>query len=589
MPRIPISEFSPDMPALDNPGSGNIMNCIPRTDKSYGPFQQMQDYGGALTTQCQGAYSCIDSSANVYVFAGDSQNLWEYTAASTTPSKVSNGTNPYTIGSEERWNFSLFGQRVVATDFNDPIQSFVLGTSSTFAPLANGSITTLTLVPGSGYTNGTYALTVSNAGIGTGFAGTVTVSGGTLSSFAITNMGKNYPQTATIAIPAGAGAGSLGSITPTIQTIAPQARYSAVVKGFLCVANTTDPVNGAEPQRVWWSAQNDPTDWPTPGTATAAQFQSSFNDLFGEGGWIKGIVGGLGTSDGAVFQQHMIWSMVYVGPPVVFDFFPVEGVRGTEAPASIAQLGGIVYYYGEDGVYAFDGTNSIPIGFEKVDKYIQATLNSTYISNMIGAIDPINKLYLLAYPSINSGAGTADTILAYHWPTKKWALIQQNCEFIFRALTFGNNVLDTVGSVSLDTASYNMFQMDSGVWQGDAVIMAGFDTNHKLAYFNGGTMAAVLDTTETEPTPGQLTLINGNGIRPLVDGSIPSVAFGVRNRQQDPVIFNTATPINFLGECPQMVNGRFLRAEITIPANTSWTHCQGLSIADDGIVANGRM
>lgn len=580
---IPIAEFSPDMPAFNNPGSGLITNCIPRTAESYGPFPQLVDYGTALTTRCQGAYSCIDFSGNAYLFAGDSQNLWEYTAASSTPAKVSNGSNPYTIPTDERWNFALFGQRVIAADYTDSLQSFIVGSSSAFSELANGEISTLTLTAGSGYTNGTYALTVTNPGIGTGFAGTVTVSGGALTSFAITNHGKHYPQTATIAIPGGAGGGSSGAITPSIQTIAPQGRYIAVAAGFLLVGNTNDPVNGMQPQRVWWSAQNDPTNWPTPGSALGAQFQSSYNDLLGDGGWIKGVVGNLGTADGAVFMEHAIWRMMYVGPPVVFDFFPAEGVRGTEAPGSIAQLGGLVYYYGEDGVYAFDGTSSTPIGFDKVDKYIQSTLNTTYIGVMTGAIDPINKLYLLGYPSLNS-SGTIDTILAFHWPTQKWSLLMVNCEILVRALTFGQDVLDTVGSVSLDTAAYNTFPMDSRVWSGGNLLMGAFDINHKLAFFNGNNMAATLDTSELQPFPGEMALVQD--CRPLVDGGLPAVSFGARNRQIDPVVYNTPTTINNIGTCPQLVNGRYLRARVNIPAGSNWTHIQGIEVE---AVPNGVM
>lgn len=581
---IPIAEYTPDMPALDNPGSGNIVNCIPRTHKSYGPFPSLQAYGDALTGTCLGAYSCIDSSGNPYVFAGDVNDLYDYTSASTTPNVISNGTHPYAVASDDLWQFVLFGQRVCAADGEAPIQSYVLGSSSIFADLSNGAINSLTLTPGSGYTNGTYALAVSGAGGGTGFAGTVTVSGGLLSSYAISNHGKGYSQTATIAIPGGAGAGSAGAIAPSIDTIAPIAHYLAVVKGFLVTARTTDGVSGVQPQRVWWSGLNDPTNWPTPGTATAAEFQSSYNDLFGEGGWVTGVVGNLGTADGAVFMEHAIWRMVYAGPPEVFDFFPVEGVRGTQAPGSIAQLGGIVYYLGEDGFYAFDGTNSIPIGFEKVDKTFFADLDATYLSRVRGAIDPINKLYLCAYPSINNTGGNPDKLLAYHWPTQKWALIEQACETLFRSLTFGNSVLDTVGSVSLDSDAYNMFPMDSRVWLGGITTMAAFDTSHKLSYFNGANMAATIDTSETQPYPGEMTFIQD--CRPLVDGGIPSVAFGYRNRLVDMVTFNNPVPLNFIGTCPQTVNGRYIRGEITIPAGSDWTHIQGLEA--EGI-PNGAM
>lgn len=571
---IPIAEYTPDQPSLNNPGSDSIINCIPRSSTSYGPFPSLQIYGSALSARAQGAYTCIDASGNPNTFAGDATKLYRYTAASTTADDVSNGT--YTISTDEKWNLTLFGQRVIATDFSDAMQSFILGTSIDFSDLANGGITSLTLVAGSGYTNGVFALTVTGPGSGTGFAGTVTVSGGVLSSFTITNTGHGYPSTATIAIPAGAGAGVSGSITPTIAYIAPKARYIGVVKGFLVAGNTNDSVSGNQPQRVWWCGLNDPTNWPTPGTATAAQFQSSYNDLFGDSGWIKGIVGNLGTADGAVFMEHAIWRMVYVGPPVVFNFFQAEGVRGTEAPGSIAQLGGTAFYFGEDGFYSFDGTSSLPIGFNKVDKTVLADLDPSYISRMTGAIDPINKLYLCAYAGAGNIGGNPNRLLAYHWPTGKWSLINQNAELILRSLTFGNNVLDVVGAVSLETASYNLFPMDSSVWIGGQTLMAAFDTTHKLSYFNGDNMEAVIDTTEEEPVPGQLTFVQN--CRPQVDGGVPTVAFGVRNRQVDPVVFNNAVALNSTGTCPQTVNGRYIRGQITIPAGSDWTHAQGLQV-----------
>lgn len=582
---IPITQYSPDMPQFQNPGTDDIRNCIPVTDKSYGPFPQLIDFGGALTSTCLGAYSCIDALGNVYTFAGDINDLYNYTAVSTNPNTISNGTHPYSVGDDDNWFFTLFGQRVCAANGTDPIQSFLLNTSTRFGDLANGGITALTFVAGSGYTPGTYALSVTGPGSGSGFAGTVTVNGaGHISATSLTAPGKLYPQTATISIPAGAGAGTGGSITPTIATIAPICHFIADVKGFLMGARTTDAVSGDQPQRVWWSADNDPTNWPTPGTATAAEFQSSYNDLFGEGGWIMGIVGNLGTADGAVFMEHAIWRVYYAGPPNVFDFIPAEGVRGTPAPGSIAQLGGLVYYLGEDGFYSFDGTTSTPIGFEKVDKTFYADLDLTNISRIRGAIDPVNRLYLVAYPGQGNSNGNPNHILAYHWPTQKWSIIDTDCEVIFRSLTFGNNVLDTVGAVSLDTESYNAFPMDSRVWQGNVLTLAGFDTNHELAYFNGPTQGALLFTTEMQPFEGRLGFIQD--CRPLVDGGTPSVAFGYRNRLVDDVQLTTPVAMNAIGTCPQTVNGRYLRAQITIPIGDQWTHCQGVEVfaVDNGVM-----
>ena len=110
---------------------------------------------------------------------------------------------------------------------------------------------------------------------------------------------------------------------------APKARYAAVVKNWLFLANTFDGTDGAVPWRIWWSAYNDPTSWPTPGSSAAAAAQSDFSDIVGQGGWIQGIVGNLGTADAAVFLEHAVFRVVYSGPPTVFTISLTEGVRGT--------------------------------------------------------------------------------------------------------------------------------------------------------------------------------------------------------------------------------------------------------------------
>ena len=77
------------------------------------------------------------------------------------------------------------------------------------------SVSTLTginyiqLTPGSGYTNGTYAL---NPTFGSGFVGTVTVSGGSFTSYTITSPGTGYYPTQNTTLPAGAGSGTGGGI-----------------------------------------------------------------------------------------------------------------------------------------------------------------------------------------------------------------------------------------------------------------------------------------------------------------------------------------------------------------------------------------
>lgn len=504
-----VADWEPDQPDYMNPGSGYVLNVIPRTQKSYGPLAMPAPLGnGALTARCQGAFFGIGSDGTVDGFAGDANDLYSVQASTnwTNVSKVAGG---YNIVNDEQWKFVLYGQRVIALNIADPLQSFILGSSSAFADL----------------------ITTANP---------------------------------------------------------PKARFAAVVKSFLVLGNTSDPVYGANPQRVWWSRNGDPTQFDTPGSALAATFQTSFQDLLGNGGWIQGIVGGLGTADMAVFMDHQIVRGVWVGGNVVFDFFPAEGVRGTPAPGSIAQLGPLVYYLGEDGFYSFDGSNSTPIGATRVDRTFFADLDATYMGSVCSAIDPINKLYIVGYPGSGHTGSNCNKMLIYNWQLDKWSQAMPigggSFEIISRALSFGYTLdqLYTILGYNLDNLP---FVLDSRVWTGGNLLMGIFDTNHMLNFFTGVPLDATIDTSEVQPVPGGVTRVYNT--RPIVDGNVvPTVSIWTRNRQNDSQIFGTPISMDALGNAPQRAVGRYIGARLTVPSSSSWSHISACEL--EGAPAGGR-
>lgn len=489
---VPVAEYMPDQPDLQNPGSGFVRNCLPRTAQSYGPMPSLAAYSNGLTARCQGAFACQDGAGNVNGFAGDAAQLYRLVGGTTSWADVSKAGG-YSTVNDQRWSAAVFGARVLMTNFADPIQSFIIGTSSNFADLA---------------------------------------------------------------------------------AAAPRARYLAVVRDWLVAGNTFDAVNGSQPQRVWWPAIDDPTNWPTPGTSTAAAVQSDFQDLVGDAGWVQGIVGNLGTADGAVFQERGIVRMNYVGPPAIFSFTTAEGARGTPAPGSIAQLGAIVYYLGEDGFYAFDGSRSTPIGANKIDKTFFADLDQSYFYRIASAVDPINKLCLWAYPGIGNSGGNPNRILAYNWSLDRFTISDLSCELICRSLSFGSS-LD-----ALDATGFNLetlpFSLDSRAWTGGRILLSAFDTAHSLNYFTGPALAATVDTAEAQLAPGARAVVTN--ARPIVDGGMPSVALGTRERVVDPVTYGAAVAIDGIGNAPQRSAARYHRARLTLPAGAGFTHISGVEI-----------
>jgi hypothetical protein len=489
---VPVGEWLPDLPDFQNPGSPVIQNVVPKSPESYGPISGISTYSGALGARCQGSYAGLDSSGNVNIFAGDATKLYRLVSGTTSWASVNSTSSTYSIASDSMWKFTFMNGRVIATDFADVPQNFLVDSATQFATLSSG---------------------------------------------------------------------------------APKARYCAVVKNFLALANTSDSTYGTQPQAVWWSALNDPTNFPTPGTAAAQQVQSDFNNLYGEGGWIQGIVGNLGTADGAVFMEHAVWSMVYAGPPGVFSFLPAEGVRGTPAPNSIVQLGAIVYYLGEDGFYAFDGTNSIPIGANKVDKYFYTNVDQSNMFRIVGAADPLNKNIIWAVPWTGNVSGNPNVLFIYNWVLNRWSMAFVTVETIGRTLSFGYTLdqLDTFGT--LDTLP---FSLDSRIWTGGGVSLGAFDANHKLNFFNGTNLSPTVQTSETQPFPGKRGLIRS--ARPLVDGGTPSIAIATRDLITNAPVFGNAVALNALGSCPQYTSGRYLRGQIALPAGSSFSHIQGIEV-----------
>src|SRR5690606_37230581 len=115
----------------------NIANVLPRTASSYGPFPPLSVFstGPNPAARVQGAYACRSAAGDVNISAGDASKLYRLTAGATTFEDVSKAGG-YTTPDDERWSATMFGSRVLMTNFGDAIQSYVIGSSTEFADLS---------------------------------------------------------------------------------------------------------------------------------------------------------------------------------------------------------------------------------------------------------------------------------------------------------------------------------------------------------------------------------------------------------------------------------------------------------------------
>ena len=499
---LPIAEWAPDLFPPGSPGAATITNVVPRTPTTYGPMPSATAYSAALSARCIGSYTMRDTGNNVFVFAGDQTKLYLLKAGSTSFADVSGAAYTGAPWPDTQWSFTSYGLRVVAANYNDNLQTYLVGTDTVFSDL-----TTL------------------------------------------------------------------------------RAKFCAAVGDFVMIANTFDGTNGAQPQRAWWSAIGDPTSWPTPGTLAAIQVQSDYQDLQQTDlGQITGLVAGpLPAASATIFCEHGVYTALYVGSPAIFSFKVADGAPGCASPHSIVRghinSGGaivpVIFYRAPDGFYAFNGTSATPIGANKFDRFVLGELDSRSAATVIGSQDSLNKLVFWAY-STTASPQLYDRMLCYNWDINRASYIDLTTapiEALVDTATIGYTLdeLDQFGT--LDTLPYSL---DSEAWVGGSPRFGVFDSSHQLAYFTGNNMAVTVETPEVEPIPGSRVFIRNS--RPLVDGAGGSVALSLRERTVDATTLKTAVAMNAMGECPQRYTGRYVKARLTYPANTSFTHIQGVEL-----------
>lgn len=362
-----------------------------------------------------------------------------------------------------------------------------------------------------------------------------------------------------------------------LAAAAPRARHIAQIRDFIMVLNTWDSTDGSVPNRAWWCAINDPTSWPTIGSASAASTQSDRQDL-PSGGWGQAITGAVGGVDGAVFMDNAVYRVVYEGSPTVFGFYEVERARGCIAPNSVVNVGDFCFYLSGDGFYVFTGQDSQPIGAQKVDKTFFSRFNQDYPHLVFGAADAINKVVMWTYPS--SSSSNADKALLYNWDLNKWSEAEFNSQVLFRDLTQGYTLegLDAVGD--MDTLPYSL---DSRVWTGGKSILATFDTSHKNSTFSGTNLAATFESQEI----GGEDFIFVDGVRPYVDVADTADVVVALKHRDDPggtVTTTAAESIDADGMAHPSVSARYVRAVVNVAAGATWDHAQGI---DADVTADG--
>jgi hypothetical protein len=366
---------------------------------------------------------------------------------------------------------------------------------------------------------------------------------------------------------------------------APKARYIATIEpGFVMLGDYDDGTNAVR-NGLWWSALDDATQWPTPGTTAAVSAQSDRQQL-PLGDTITGILPAIGGANGVVLTERSIYRIEYQGGTIVFAFREVDRSRGCVAPGSLVQVGQSAYFLSDEGFCAFDGTSVSAIGFGKVDRFFWADVDGGALNEMRATVDPFRRLIVWYYRD----TGGAPRWLCYSYATNRW---RYGADAALGIQAFVQRVAPTTDesliTLAVNTYGWGGFLLAEDGAQlvqegGDALLvgtnspvnfLTGFNGSNALVGFNGNALAATIETGEADMGGRRIYV---SGIRPLTDARGVTAAVGARDDFADTVAYTTATGRAVDGVCPQRISTRYARAKVSIPAGAQWTYLQGVDV-----------
>lgn len=350
----------------------------------------------------------------------------------------------------------------------------------------------------------------------------------------------------------------------------PTAAAGAQVGDFLMLGNLlVDPDDGGNPfpSRVRWSGFNN-IDSPWVSSPIT---QADYQDMPPEGGAVIAITG---RERGTIFQERMINVARYTGPKQIFDIQVAEDKRGCIARDCVVDVGAFQFFIAEDGFFVWNGVNSTPIGDNAVNRYFFKRLNWGRRTRVVGAHDPVNGCVVWAFPTATGGE--LDELIIYSYRDNQWAHSIQTIEYLLTSASSNVTLDELTDPLDSYTTSF-----DSPIYmQGGRERLAAFDTTHTYGLYLGAPMAATFETAEYTGPDGRRAFINN--VRPIVDVTSPLCTVQIATRDQgigQTLVYGTAVAQEVDGNCPVIVDGRYVRIRVNIPADTIWEHATGVDVS----------
>lgn len=557
---IDFPEFAPDLSALGTGVSPLISGATPRAD-GYGPFKSLEELTVSLPAACRGGFFARKSDGTIAVFAGTSTRLYQFNNDNFTWTDVSKGGVAYTaLNAGDQWQFAQFNDLVIAVQQNTVPQKFIMSSGVTFVdllgtpPAARFIAIIGLIVVLSGLTSNTRRMQWSDldapetwtAGVGTADFQDMPDGGSCLSLSGGDSYGILFQDAAirsVIYAPGSPVTFQIIRISTQDTVFAPYSVINAGTKTFFLSAQgfkvieaggQPTPIGKERVDRTFFRnvdksnlqlilGATDPTATRVYWTCKTQQGQAGLFDTIYCYDWSIG--------------KNGRWSVL-----------PISG----EYLTSLARPG---------------------MTLEQLDAVAPTPLNVTGAANNGGGLIRL---------TLNTETNVDFTIIGQNFIVVYDVLGTTEANGTWHFNVINATHIDLVGSAfvnayvsgghiggSLDALP---FSLDS-VSRGAVAELAGFSSTHKLGFFSGANIEAIVETGEQD-LEGQMVFVSA--MRPLTDCPGAAVSIGCRIGPQDSIFYTDESVVDDQGYCGFTIETRYARARLRLPAGATWQYARGV-------------
>jgi hypothetical protein len=163
-----------------------------------------------------------------------------------------------------------------------------------------------------------------------------------------------------------------------------------------------------DPMLIRWSAQEDAANWTPAATNQAGSVRLSTGSEI--------VTAIQARQEIVVFTDSALYSLQYLGPPIVWGTQLLGDNISVEGPNAVAIASGVVYWMGVDKFYQYDGrVQTLPCD---VRRYVFSNFNQEQAAQVFaGTNEGFNEVWWFY---CSAGATTVDRYVVYNYLEKIW-------------------------------------------------------------------------------------------------------------------------------------------------------------------------